>query len=84
MDKIFSARIDEHIVYLIGRLSKKLHVSKKAIIEDAIKKYASSVEQDSSYNVFAVTSGAWKRKESPDATVKKIRKHFEDTMKRKQ
>lgn len=84
MDKIFSARVDEGTVRRISRLAQKLHTTKKAVIEAAVRSYAeqSSLEQDS--DIWEETHGAWERQESPGATVKQVRQAFRESMRRYQ
>ena len=84
MDKIVSARIDESAVYLLDTLSSKLHVSKKKILEEAIRSFAQKVQQEQRTDIFSETCGAWKRVETSDYTVKTIRKKFQDSMERYQ
>ena len=83
-DKILSARVDESVVSHIGSLARRLHTSKKKIIESAIERYAAQVDKEQDFDVFKHTCGAWHRKGSPGETVVKVRKAFRDSMKRHQ
>lgn len=82
MDKIISARIDESIAIRITTLAQQLHTSKKRVIEDAIRSYATTVEKGLDSDVFEQTSGAWARKESGDQLVRKAREAFRRSMRR--
>jgi len=82
MDKILSARVDESVVNRIGSLARRLHTSKKKIIESAIEIYAAEVDKEQDFDVFEPTCGAWQRRGSPGQTVVKVRKAFRDSMKR--
>ena len=84
MDKIFSARLDESVIHSIGNLARRLHTTKKNIIEQAVNMYMNQIEQDSKQDIFKQTCGAWKRKESSEQTVKKVRKSFSQSMRRYQ
>lgn len=84
MDKIFSARVDESIIRQIGYVAQKLHTTKKAVIEAAILAYAEKTEIGGKVDILEETFGAWKRRGSPEETVKKARKIFHDAMKRHQ
>jgi len=84
MDKILSARIDEMILNKISFLAQKLHVSKKKVIEGAVQMYAQKVESTGDMNVFAQTSGAWKRQESIEQTVTQAKSSFRKSMERYQ
>ncbi len=82
MDKIMSTRVDESISFLIDNLSQTLHTSKKNIVETAIRMYSEKVNTQKKIDVFAETSGAWKRKESASTTIKNARKTFNSSFTR--
>ncbi len=82
MDKILSARVDEMILNKISFLAQKLHVSKKKVIEGAVQLYAQRMEAAGDMNVFAQTSGAWKRKETIEQTVTQTKSAFRKSMER--
>jgi len=84
MDRILSARIDDAVYRKIGALSVKMHTSKKSIIEQAISHFERQSELAASTTVFDQTCGIWKRDESPDKTVERIRGQFRDSMNRYQ
>ena len=46
MDKIFSARLEESVIRLIGMLARQLGTTKKAIIENAIRMYTEKIEKE--------------------------------------
>ena len=82
MDKILSARVDEMILNKISFLAQKLHVSKKKVIEGAVQLYAQKMELSGDMNVFAQTSGTWKRKETIEQTVTQAKNAFRKSMER--
>lgn len=82
MDKVISSRVSEAVAHQIELISKRLKISKKKVIEEAVLAYAKQTAREGDLDVFARTSGAWKRQESPATTVKKARKAFQDSMKR--
>lgn len=84
MDRVFSARIDDAVYKKITDLSKKMHTSKKAVIENAIKLLGEQLEQDNKTDIFIETSGIWKRKELPGETVSKVKTTFRNSMHRYQ
>jgi predicted transcriptional regulator len=84
MDRILSARVDESVANSIGSLARRLHTSKKKIIERAIEMYAAKVNEEQEFDVFQQTCGAWSRKESAEQLVKRSRKAFRDSMRRHQ
>ena len=82
MDKIVSARIDESVANQIGALARRLHTSKKSVIERAVEMYAAHVGGGEEDDVFERTCGAWRRKESATQLVRTARKAFRDSMER--
>jgi predicted transcriptional regulator len=83
MDKILSARVEESVVNRIGWLARRLHTSKKKVIESAIEAYASKVDKEQALDVFQETCGAWRRGESPAHLVETARKAFRNSMQRR-
>lgn len=84
MDKILSARIDETVLNYISQLANTLHISKKKIIEDAIKKYANNLKAEQTLRPFKQSFGLWKSKEAPSETAGRIRREFQKSMLRHQ
>jgi len=84
VDKILSARVDETILNKISFLAQRLHLSKKKVIEGAVQMYAQRMESAGDMNVFAQTSGAWKRDEPMDQTVSRAKSAFRKSMQRHQ
>ncbi len=82
MDRIFSTRINDSIYHQINDLSGKMHKSKKAVIENAIKLLAQHFQQTQKINVFEETCGIWNRNEAPEQTVINIRSDFRKSMNR--
>ena len=80
MDKVLSARVDEATIRQIGLLSRKLGVTKKSVIENAILIYADTIED--SPDALEVTCGAWTREESASDTVDRVRDTFRKTINR--
>jgi predicted DNA-binding protein len=82
MDKVLSARVSESVLRRLGVLSRKLGVTKKAVIEQAIEMYADRVEHDS--DPLDQTHGVWQRDEDPSETVDRARDAFRRSMDRHQ
>lgn len=82
MDHIFSTRMDDSTKDLIDQLSKSTKKSKKKIIEEAVKLLWEQNGKKSEKNVFSMSFGAWERDESGEATIKKAKCAFENSMKR--
>ena len=81
MDKILSARIDDSKLRVLDELSKRLHKSKKSILEEAIEQYARD-KKDEGFDILKETSGCWNRKESAAETAEKIRSRFSKSFSR--
>jgi predicted DNA-binding protein len=84
MDKILSTRVDESVVNRIGSLARRLRTSKKKIIETAIERYATQVDEEQDFDVFEHTCGVWRRQESTRETAVKARKAFQRSIQRHQ
>jgi predicted transcriptional regulator len=80
MDKILSARVQESVIQRIGSLARRLHTSKKRIIEDAVQNYADKIDHEDKFDVFEQTCGAWRRKESARRMVEEARGTFRKSM----
>ncbi len=82
MDKILSARVDESVVEQITLLAAELNMTKKAIIESAIKHYSEQKRMDKKINVFKKTCGIWKREKTAEESISEARLAFNKSMKR--
>ncbi len=76
MDKIFSARLDEMAIDELNRRTRRLGLSKKQFLEEAIRLRAAQEGTAAGDDVWTETAGAWKRSESAAATFRKARKEF--------
>ena len=82
MDKVFSARMDEKTIKRIDTLARRMHKSKKRVLEEAIEYYSSQVAGNIDAEIIAESSGAWQRDEDPSETVQKAKRAFRDSMDR--
>src|SRR5437879_6999742 len=82
MDKVFSTRLDESVIDELGRLSRRLGLSKKRILEEAARQGAAQLRRDKTDSVWRETSGAWKRHESAQVTIRRVRDAVERSNKR--
>jgi hypothetical protein len=80
MDKIMSARLDEAVLDIINQISQNKRVSKKKVIEGAIRLYWQEIMAENEQQVFKNSFAAWKRKESAEITVKKVKQAFKKNM----
>jgi predicted DNA-binding protein len=82
MDRIFSARLDEAVLDELDRITKRLGMTKKEFLEEAIRARAAEVNAEAAHNVWRETLGAWKRREAPQTTIRRIRKTVEESFTR--
>ncbi|MGH9316941.1 MAG: hypothetical protein ACRD1P_07540 [Thermoanaerobaculia bacterium] len=76
MAKVFSARLDEAALDEMERVTRKLKMTKKRFLEEAIRLRARQLAQDQAGDVWGETLGAWNRKERPETTIRKARERF--------
>lgn len=77
-----STRVDESVTFLLDHLAKKLHKSKKNIVETALRSYSEKINGQNDSDIFKETCGAWKRDEPASVTIKKTRKAFHSSFTR--
>jgi predicted transcriptional regulator len=82
MDRVFSTRIDETVSSRVADLSRRLGISKKALIERAVRELAERIDSDDGTDVFSSTCGAWQRDETAEETVRAARQRFGESMER--
>jgi hypothetical protein len=82
MPKVLSARVDESAIDELERTAHQLGISKKQFLEEAIRLRARQAEREGVKDVWSVTLGAWKRRESAKTTVRAARKAFNDSFRR--
>ena len=87
MVRIFSTRLDETLIERLDQASRELGMSKQRLVEQALRAHLHllvGVEDDDEDDVLTRTSGAWKRREKPAATVRKTREGFRESLARKE
>ena len=82
MDEVLSARVNESVIKKLNMLSRQLNISKKAILEGAILRYAEQIAAENKINILDLTFGSWKRDEAVNDTVNWARKAFQASMER--
>lgn len=82
MDRVFSARIDEGVLNEMNEVTRRLGLTKKRFLEEAIHERAKHLAQAAGTDVWADTLGAWRRKQSAAATVRAARRAFRKTFER--
>ena len=74
MQKIFSTRLDEATLNEMERATKKLGMSKRQFLEEAIQLRVERLGRDLEADVWSETLGAWQRRESGATTIRRARR----------
>lgn len=77
MQKIFSTRLDEATIDELDRVTRRLGMSKRQFLEEAIQLHTRQLTGQGEADVWSETLGAWCRSERPEATVRRARRAFE-------
>jgi hypothetical protein len=83
MDRVFSTRLSEKVLGDLERITRRLGLTKKEFLEEAIRQHAAQLETDAQGDVWSETLGAWTREESPEESVAKSRQEFERSFARR-
>jgi hypothetical protein len=81
--KVLSARLDEAVVAELGRMVRRLGMTEKQFLEEAIRLRSRQADNAENQDVWADTLGAWKRREKPETTIRKARRAFEESFSQK-
>jgi hypothetical protein len=76
MDKVFSTRLDENLINQINIFVKDKAISKKHLVEMALKNYFKQAGSKMEYDIIERSFGLWQRKENAISTWSKARKTF--------
>ena len=79
MDKVFSTRLDENLIRKVNILSVKKSMSKKTLIEQALRKYINDIDDQLDSDIINRSFGAWQREETPDKTIAGAKQAFRDS-----
>jgi len=82
MQKILSARLDESALNDMDRATRKLGISKRQFLEEAIRLRVQGLAREGGTDVWADTLGAWRRQERPATSVREARAAFEHAFER--
>jgi hypothetical protein len=82
MDKVFSARVDEAVLDEMNRVTRKLRITKRKFLEEAIRSRAQQLSREDDADIWAETLGAWKRKESATTLIRTARRRFQRSFER--
>jgi len=76
MDKVFSIRLNEDLIRQANRFAKERAMSKKALMEKALRMYLSRIGGNLEQDILNRTFGSWQRAESADETWRRVRQEF--------
>jgi hypothetical protein len=82
LEKIFSARLDEAALDEMERVTRRLKMTKRRFLEEAIHLRARQLGVEGS-DVWSETLGAWKRRERAETTIRKAREEFRRNFERR-
>ncbi len=82
MDKIVSARLDEGAIHQMEQVVRRLGITKKRFLEEAIRLRAQQAGHGGGPDVWAETCGAWRRREAPAQIVAAVRSAFREAFER--
>ncbi len=81
MDKIFSTRLDEDLIQQIDRFVKSRSITKKSLVENALRAYINGLNENLQLDMISQSFGAWQREETAEETWKRgketLRRGFE-------
>lgn len=77
-----SARVNESTLDLINRIIREKKMSKKKVLEEAVKNFWQKIHNEKEVDFFQTSFGAWKRDEPCDETVQRARTEFNKSMQR--
>ena len=84
MQKMFSTRLEEATLNELERATRRLGMSKRQFLEEAIQLRAEQVSRGDQDDVWSETLGAWRRSERPDRTIRGARQAFRQSFARHQ
>ena len=85
MDKVISARLDEEAIAQMELVTRRLRITKKQFLEDAIRDHARHLAENDQFDVWSHSFGAWRRgRERPATTVAKAREKCRKSFERHQ
>jgi hypothetical protein len=83
MQKIFSARLEESVLDEMERVTRRLKMTKRRFLEQAIHRQAKELSGEEASDVWSETLGAWARREKPATTIRRAREAFRGNFERR-
>jgi hypothetical protein len=82
MEKSLSARLDEAVLDELDRVTRRLSMTKKQFLEEAIRMRVQQLSDDERTDIWTETLGAWSRREKPETTILRTREKFRQSFER--
>jgi len=79
VDRIFSTRLDEDLIRQIDRFARERSMSKKNLIEKAVRKYMKDSGEKLEHVILDRSFGAWKREAGPEEIWAEGRRAFNES-----
>lgn len=76
MQKVFSTRLDGAVLDEMERVTRRLRITKRRFLEEAIHRQAMELSGQEGSDVWTETLGAWRRREKPETTIRRAREAF--------
>ena len=76
MQKLFSTRLDASVLDEMERVTRRLGITKKRFLEEAIHRQAMQLSGQQGSDIWTETLGAWRRREKPETTIGGARDAF--------
>jgi len=76
MHKIFSTRLDEELIRQIDRFVRERSITKKSLIERAVRAYLEQMGEKLEHEIVDRSFGAWTREETAQETWSRARQAF--------
>ena len=84
MEKAFSTRLPEEVIEELEQASRRLGITKKQFLEEAIRMRAAKISRERAHEIIENSFGAWQRDEPPEETVAGIKRAFREAGDRRQ
>lgn len=82
VDRVLSTRLPEDVIRELEDASRRLGITKKQFLSEAIRLRATDTSRQRAREILARAAGSWQREEPPEDTVRKARDPFREAWRR--
>jgi hypothetical protein len=82
MEKVLSTRLPEEVIEELEQASRKLGITKKQFLQEAIRMRAAEISRERAHEIIESSFGAWQRDEPPEETIRQIKESFRKNWRR--